>query len=138
MNTPPGHGRTAGVGRTAGRGLRRQRGYGGPEVLEVVETDLPTPGRGEALVRVHAAGVNPADWKVRSGAVRKFGAPPFTVGLDLCGVVVAVGDGRTARFKPGDEVYGCAFPPHGAHAEYALAPVEALAAAPVGIGRGRS
>ncbi|MFD8141877.1 NADP-dependent oxidoreductase [Streptomyces sp. NPDC059708] len=111
-----------------------QRGYGGPDVLEVVETDLPTPGRGEALVRVRAAGVNPADWKVRSGAVRKFGTPPFTLGLDLCGVVVALGDEGTGRFEPGDEVYGCAFPPHGSHAEYALAPVAALAAAPAGIG----
>ncbi|MFF2198317.1 NADP-dependent oxidoreductase [Streptomyces sp. NPDC058157] len=111
-----------------------QRGYGGPDVLELVETDLPVPGRGEALVRVHAAGVNPADWKLRSGAVRKFGVPPFTVGLDLCGVVVALGDDRTAGLRPGDAVYGCAFPPHGAHAEYAVAPVAALAAAPAGIG----
>ncbi|WP_328540593.1 NADP-dependent oxidoreductase [Streptomyces sp. NBC_00344] len=109
-----------------------QRSYGGPEVLEVVETGLPTPGPGEALVRVHAAGVNPADWKIRSGMVRKFGAPPFTLGLDLCGVVEAVGEQAT-RFQPGDEVYGCAFPPRGAYAEYVVVPVEALAAVPASI-----
>lgn len=64
-------------------------------------------------MRVHAAGVNPADWKIRSGTVRKFGAPPFTLGLDLRGVVEAVGE-QVTRFRTGDEVYGCAFPPHGA------------------------
>ncbi|MFJ8160245.1 NADP-dependent oxidoreductase [Streptomyces sp. NPDC096136] len=110
-----------------------QRGYGGPDVLEVVETDVPVPGPGEVLVRVRAVGVNPADWKIRSGAVRKFGAPPFTLGLDLCGVVEAVGERAAGRFRPGDEVYGCAFPPHGAYAEYAVAPAEALALAPAGI-----
>ncbi|MEW1633013.1 NADP-dependent oxidoreductase [Streptomyces sp. NPDC093801] len=110
-----------------------QRGYGGPDVLEVVETDVPVPGPGEVLVRVRAAGVNPADWKIRSGTVRKFGAPPFTLGLDLCGVVEEAGEGAAGRFRPGDEVYGCAFPPHGAYAEYVVAPAEALAAAPAGI-----
>ncbi|MFI9307217.1 NADP-dependent oxidoreductase [Streptomyces triculaminicus] len=109
-----------------------QHRYGGPEVLEVVKIGLPTPGPGQALVRVHAAGVNPADWKIRSGTVRKFGTPPFTLGLDLCGVVEAVGEQAT-RFRPGDEVYGCAFPPHGAYAEYAVVPVEALAARPASI-----
>ncbi|MGQ4382550.1 NADP-dependent oxidoreductase [Streptomyces sp. SAS_270] len=109
-----------------------QRSYGGPEVLELVETALPTPGPGEALVRVSAAGVNPADWRIRSGMVRKFGDPPFTLGLDLSGVVEAVGE-QVTRFRPGDEVYGCAFPPHGTYAEYVVAPVEALAAAPASI-----
>lgn len=109
-----------------------QRSYGGPEVLEVVETGLPTPGPGEALVRVHAAGVNPADWRIRSGMLRKFGAPPLTLGLDLCGVVEAVGE-QTTRFRTGDEVYGCAFPPRGAYAEYVVASAEALATAPATI-----
>jgi NADPH:quinone reductase-like Zn-dependent oxidoreductase len=53
-----------------------QRAYGGPEVLEVIETSRPRPGPGETLVRVRAAGVNPADWKIRSGQVRRFGDPP--------------------------------------------------------------
>ncbi|ARH89786.1 NADP-dependent oxidoreductase [Streptomyces sp. MOE7] len=109
-----------------------QRRYGGPDVLEIVETDRPTPGPGQALVRVRAAGVNPADWKIRSGAVRKFGEPPITLGLDLCGVVEAVGEQAT-RFRPGDEVYGCAFPPHGSYAEYVVVPVAALAARPASI-----
>lgn len=106
--------------------------YGGPEVLEVIEVDRPAPGPGEALVRVRAAGVNPADWRIRSGAVRRFGEPPFTLGLDLSGVVEEVGE-QVTRFRPGDEVYGCSFPPGGAYAEYATAPVEMLAAKPPSI-----
>ncbi|WP_165162736.1 alcohol dehydrogenase catalytic domain-containing protein, partial [Candidatus Protofrankia datiscae] len=73
-----------------------QRVYGGPEVLEIVEYDRPVPGPGEVLVRVRAAGVNPADWKIRAGLVRRFGDPPLTLGLDLCGVVETVGE-RTTR-----------------------------------------
>ncbi|MFD7735787.1 NADP-dependent oxidoreductase [Kitasatospora phosalacinea] len=112
-----------------------QRGYGGPEVLELVEVERPEPGPGEVLVRVLAAGVNPADWKVRSGEVSRFGTPPFaerfTVGIDLCGTVAALGPGAD-RFRPGERVYGCAFPPRGAYAEYAVVARSALAAAPAG------
>jgi NADPH:quinone reductase-like Zn-dependent oxidoreductase len=81
------------------------------------------------LVRVRAAGVNPADWKIRSGQVTRFGEPPFTLGLDVCGVVEAVGE-QVTRFRPGDEVYGVTLPPRGAYAEYAVAPVGTLAAKP--------
>nr|WP_131772704.1 MULTISPECIES: NADP-dependent oxidoreductase [Protofrankia] len=109
-----------------------QRVYGGPEVLEIVEYDRPVPGPGEVLVRVRAAGVNPADWKIRAGLVRRFGDPPLTLGLDLCGVVETVGE-RTTRFAPGDVVYGCSFPPRGAYAEYVAAPTDALAAVPLGV-----
>ncbi|WP_131787932.1 NADP-dependent oxidoreductase [Protofrankia symbiont of Coriaria ruscifolia] len=111
-----------------------QHVYGGPEVLEVVEIDRPAPGPGEVLVRVSAAGVNPADWKIRSGLVRRFGDPPFTLGLDLCGVVEAI-SGQTTRFAPGDVVYGCAFPPRGAYAEYVAVPADVLASAPPSIDR---
>ncbi|WP_265737711.1 alcohol dehydrogenase catalytic domain-containing protein [Actinacidiphila oryziradicis] len=76
------------------------------------------------LVRARAVGVNPADWKIRSGIARRFWDPPFTLGLDLCGVVEAVG-GRTKHLRPGDEMYGCAFPPR--------APEEAPAAMPPGL-----
>src|SRR6266508_6534124 len=60
-----------------------QRSYGGPEVLETVEVVRPEPAPGEVLVRVRAAGMNPADWKIRSGMIRRFGDPPFTLGLDF-------------------------------------------------------
>ncbi|WP_153535152.1 NADP-dependent oxidoreductase [Actinomadura macrotermitis] len=106
-----------------------QRSYGGPEVLEVVETGRPEPGPGEVLVRVRAAGVNPADRRIRSGEIRRFGEPPFTLGLDLSGVVERVGAG-VRRFRPGDAVFGNAFPPRGAYAEYAVTAEDRLAALP--------
>lgn len=109
-----------------------QDSYGGPEVLRVVEIDKPTPRPDQVLVRVRAAGVNPADGKLRAGTSRGLGDPPFTLGMDLAGVVEAVGE-RVTQFRPGDEVYGCAFPPHGAYAEYVAVSPRMLAAAPPGV-----
>jgi NADPH:quinone reductase-like Zn-dependent oxidoreductase len=109
-----------------------QRILGGPGVLEIVEVPRPNPGRGEALIRVYAASVNAADWKRRSGLLRRFGDPPFTVGLDFSGVVVSLG-GPTTPVRPGDPVYGVVLPPAGSHAEYVVAPVDALALAPRSI-----
>ena len=87
-----------------------ERTFGGPEVLEVIETDRPEPGPGEVLVRVHAAGVNPADWKRSSGQVPQLGQPPFTLGLDLAGAVEDAGDQATT-FQVGERVYGrCCHP----------------------------
>ncbi|AVZ77575.1 NADPH:quinone reductase [Streptomyces lunaelactis] len=97
---------------------------GGPEVLKVVETERPSPGPTEILVRVHAAGVNPTDWKTRSRGVFSTGAKtPFTLGFDVSGVVEAVGLGVTV-FQPGDQVFGMPRFPHpaGAYAEYVTAP----------------
>ena len=86
--------------------------YGPPEVLVLSDVDSPTPGEGEVLVRVRAAGVDAGVWHVVAGmpyAVRAgFGirAPRKpTPGLDLAGVVEAVGPGVT-RFAVGDEVLG--------------------------------
>src|SRR5260370_13406815 len=109
-----------------------QRIFGGPGVLEIVEVPRPTPGPGEALIRVHAASVNAADWKRRTGLLRRFGDPPFTLGLDFSGVVEALG-GPTTRVRPGDPVYGIVLPPAGSHAEYIVAPIDALARAPRSI-----
>ncbi|GAA5179445.1 NADP-dependent oxidoreductase [Rugosimonospora acidiphila] len=106
-----------------------QRIFGGPEVLEIIETDRPLPGPGEVLVRVHAAGLNPADWKRRSGLLRRLGEPPFTLGLDLAGVVTAIGD-QASRFQQGDAVYGAVLPPRGAYAQYVAVPEDLLAPAP--------
>lgn len=108
---------------------------GAPEVLKVVETQRPVPGRGEILVRVHAAGVNPADWKTRERGVFATGArPPFTLGFDVAGVVEAVGGGVTL-FEVGDEVFGMPRFPHpaGAYAEYVAAPTRHFAPRPKGL-----
>jgi len=99
---------------------------GGPEVLHGAEVPRPTPGVGEVLVQVRAAGVNPADQMYRQ--VGAFGAqPPFTLGWDVSGVVSAIGPGVTI-LEPGDEVFGLLpFPKGaGAYAEYVIAPTRAL------------
>jgi NADPH:quinone reductase-like Zn-dependent oxidoreductase len=106
-----------------------QRTFGGPEVLSVVEAARPEPGPDEVLVRVRAASVNPADWKIRSGTPPLFGDPPFVLGFDVSGVVERVG-ARVTRFKPGDEVYGMPRPPAGTYAEYVVAPAADLATKP--------
>ncbi|MFD3696932.1 NADP-dependent oxidoreductase [Streptomyces sp. NPDC058646] len=97
---------------------------GGPDVLRLAETERPTPGPAEILVRVHAAGVNPTDWKTRAKGRFATGATvPFTLGFDVSGVVEAVGLGVTV-FQPGDTVFGMPRFPHpaGAYAEYVTAP----------------
>ncbi|REK89091.1 NADP-dependent oxidoreductase [Streptomyces inhibens] len=108
---------------------------GGPDVLKVITTDRPVPGPTEILVRVHAAGVNPADWKTRArGAFASGIKPPFTLGFDVSGVVEAVGPGVTL-FAPGDRVFGMPRFPHpaGAYAEYVTAPARHFALLPAGL-----
>jgi NADPH:quinone reductase-like Zn-dependent oxidoreductase len=99
--------------------------FGGPEVLEVREVERPRPLSTEVLVRVHAAGVNPVDWKTRAGGgmAGVLGDPPFTVGWDVSGVVEEAGFGVTT-LKPGDEVFGMPWFPRAAsaYAEFVTAP----------------
>ncbi|MCL5966961.1 MAG: NADP-dependent oxidoreductase [Deltaproteobacteria bacterium] len=80
--------------------------YGGPEVLVYEDAPRPTPGTGEVLIRVHAAGVNPVDWKVREGYVKQWitHSLPLIPGWDVSGVVEAAGPGAR-RLQKGDEVY---------------------------------
>ncbi|WP_157419660.1 NADP-dependent oxidoreductase [Actinomadura kijaniata] len=106
---------------------------GGPEVLREIELPRPEPGPAEVLVRVHAAGVNPTDWKHRAtGGL--LGEPPFVLGWDVSGVVEAVGLGVTLH-KPGDEVFGMLPYPggHGAYAEYVTAPSRCFAPKPANL-----
>ncbi|MFC9228152.1 NADP-dependent oxidoreductase [Streptomyces decoyicus] len=108
---------------------------GGPEVLKMITTDRPVPGPTEILVRVHAAGVNPTDWKSRSqGAFMTGAKAPFTLGFDVSGVVEAVGLGVTL-FAPGDKVFGMPRFPHpaGAYAEYVTAPARHFAHLPASL-----
>ena len=90
--------------------------FGGPEVLEVVELPDPHPGPGQIRVAVHAAAVNPVDWKMRSGAMG--GDLPQTTGREVAGVVDELGDGVT-DVSTGDRVFGFAAGGGGA-AELAL------------------
>jgi len=103
--------------------------YGGPEVETFVDRPRPAPGPGQLLVRVYAAGVNPSDWKRRSGI---FPGPPVTeplvLGSEAAGIVEE-GDGD--GFAVGDAVFG--YPATGAYAEHALFPVELTARKPEAV-----
>jgi NADPH:quinone reductase-like Zn-dependent oxidoreductase len=109
------------------------REYGPPEVLAVEEVAKPEPIPTEVQVRVHAAGVNPVDFKTRSGKgmAGLLGEPPVRVGWDVSGVVTAVPPGVT-RFRVGDDVFGMPWFPRqaGAYAEYVTAPSRHFAAKP--------
>ncbi|KNA91123.1 NADP-dependent oxidoreductase [Gordonia sp. w5E2] len=106
---------------------------GGPEVLTEVDIDTPTPGLGQILVRVHAAGVNPVDAMNRETGMF-VGNPPFVLGWDVSGTVEKVGLGSTL-FAPGDEVVGLLpFPQgHGAYAEYVVAPTRVFVPKPAAL-----
>jgi len=93
--------------------------YGGLEALVLEEAPRPEPRPTQVLIRVKAAGVNPADSAARGGAFRQF-MPlqfPWTPGLEGAGVVEAVGV-EVESFKPGQEVYGFLT---GGYAQYAAA-----------------
>jgi NADPH:quinone reductase-like Zn-dependent oxidoreductase len=93
------------------------RAYGGPEVLEYGDHPDPVAAAGEVVVDIHAASVNAADWKMRSGAYPTKVSMPHIPGRDLSGVVAALGEGAR-DFKPGDAVFGvCELPGEGAYAE---------------------
>ena len=79
--------------------------YGGNEVVEVRDIAVPVPARGEILVRVHAASVNPVDWKVRYGQARIFTGSKFpkVLGCECAGEVFETGAGAT-KFRKGDRV----------------------------------
>ncbi|WP_101787457.1 NADP-dependent oxidoreductase [Nonomuraea indica] len=110
-----------------------QNSFGGPEVLQVVEVERPTPLSGEVLVRVRASALNPVDAAVRSGAYPLLGEPPFGVGWDISGVVEEAAPG--ARYKVGDEVFGMPFFPRAAtgYAEYVATPSRQVALKPAAL-----
>lgn len=107
--------------------------YGSPDVLRYEEIEKPTPADTEVLIKVHAASINPLDWRLMRGSpgfirmmtgLRK---PKDTrLGVDVSGQVEAVGK-KVTQFKPGDEVFGAG---SGAFAEYACASESALVTKP--------
>jgi NADPH:quinone reductase-like Zn-dependent oxidoreductase len=111
--------------------------YGSPDVLQIAEIEKPTPNENQILIKVHAASINAADYRPLSGK-------PFPlrlmiggllkpkdprIGIDVAGRVEAVG-ANVKRFRPGDEVFGCA---NGALAEYVLAKEKNLAPKPANV-----
>jgi NADPH:quinone reductase-like Zn-dependent oxidoreductase len=118
--------------------------FGGPEVLLYEDAPRPVAARGEVLVRVHAASINPPDLYLRDGyrALPSEWQPhptfPLILGTDVSGIVAAIGDG-VSELHLGDEVYAMVrFPQDvmkgsSAYAEYVCVPASELALKPVGI-----
>lgn len=109
--------------------------YGGPEVLSVIDEAVPEPGPGQVRITVRAAGVNPFDQKVYSGA---FGADPgnlpLRLGLEAAGVVTAAGDHATGPAGPvevGDEVIAYRAP--GAYAAELVVPASSVVPKPANL-----
>ncbi len=95
------------------------REYGSNDVVEIAEVDRPEPNEGEVLVRVHAAGVNPVDWKIRGGMGQRMGMTlPIHLGSELVGTIAKLGAG-VDNFQQGETIFGMVHT--GAFAEYAVA-----------------
>ncbi|BBC35661.1 hypothetical protein SGFS_069550 [Streptomyces graminofaciens] len=108
--------------------------FGGPEAVEIVETEIPEPGPGQIRIKVTAAALNPVDAGVRSGA---FGGTDeaIALGWDVAGTIDATGADTDTGWRIGDEVVAMAYGPFkrpgtGAHAEYVLVGTADLAKAP--------
>jgi NADPH:quinone reductase-like Zn-dependent oxidoreductase len=96
--------------------------FGGPEALQLDDVPIPRPGEGELLVRIHAASVNPVDYKIRRGTVPWVSREmlPMTLGRDLSGTVESAGAG-VAAFSDGDALYAMLGSiDRGSYAEYVL------------------
>ena len=105
--------------------------YGSNDVVEHADVDRPGPGPGQVLVKVHAAGVNPVDWKIRGGLGQRLGMSlPIRLGGEIAGTIEKLGDGVGA-FQVGDAVYGII--PSGGFAEYAVAKAGDLAHKPANL-----
>jgi NADPH:quinone reductase-like Zn-dependent oxidoreductase len=105
--------------------------FGGPEVLQFEDVPRPEPGARQVLVRVHAAGVNPVDWKIREGKFGKIPLPSI-MGSDFSGEIEALGP-DVAEFRVGELVFGSVADESGGYAQYALAPVSHIVEKPKAI-----
>jgi NADPH:quinone reductase-like Zn-dependent oxidoreductase len=112
----------------------RMHDYGGAEVLRLETVPVPQPGEGQVRIRVHAASINPIDWKIRAGLLKKFYPVrlPYIPGRDVAGTIDAVGPG-VPRWKAGDAVIAMVdlVPPGGgAYSEYVVVPAQHVAPKP--------
>ena len=105
--------------------------FGGPDVLKYEDIPVPKPGQGEVRIQIIAAGVNPADWKMRQGWMK---IPlPITLGLDVAGIVDATG-ADVDSFLGGERVFAKVSIPNGGYAEYTVANASQAAQMPKSIG----
>ena len=107
--------------------------FGGPEQLLLAEVSLPVAKSNQALVRIHAAGVNPVDYKIRNGSIKFLSGSKFPkiLGADFAGVVEQ--SGKQSSFRPGDKVYGMLTYAGGAYAEFLAVDEKQMARIPEGL-----
>ena len=111
----------------------RIHSFGSADVMQLEEIPKPEPGKGEVLIKVWAASVNPVDYKMRSGEFKPIGMMmPLTLGRDVSGTVEAVGCDVT-DLKIGDEVYALLDRKHGGYAEFVATTCEGVALKPGSI-----
>ncbi len=104
------------------------REYGSNDVVEIIEVSRPEPAAGEVLVKVHAAGVNPIDWKIRGGAGERMGMTlPIRLGSEVVGTIETC-DAGVSQFQKGDAVFGMV--PSGAFSQYAVIKADHLVLKP--------
>ncbi len=108
------------------------REYGGPEQLTLEEVGLPSPKSNEVLIKVHAAGVNPIDFKIRNGSIKAISGSKFpkVLGADVAGMV----EQNSKHFRVGDKVFAMLNLKGGAYAEYVSVKESQLAKIPDGFG----
>src|SRR3990172_4363318 len=110
--------------------------FGGNDVVEIQDMPRPAPGPNEALIKVHAASINPVDWKIRSGMLKivtgsKF---PLILGRECAGQVVEAGS-AVKKYRKGDQVVGVpGIKRMGAFAEYVCASEKTVFPKPKNIG----
>jgi NADPH:quinone reductase-like Zn-dependent oxidoreductase len=104
------------------------KSYGDEGVVEYTDVERPEPKADEVLVKVHVAGVNPVDWKIRNGLGERLGLKlPIMLGGEIAGTIETIGS-EVKDFKEGDAVYGIIA--SGGYAEYAIAKVGDIAPKP--------
>lgn len=103
--------------------------FGGPETQEFVDQDFPAPKGAQVAIQVKAAGVNPADWKIRTGQMGDHWQLPAPMGREAAGIVTAIGE-KVEDFAVGDEVLGLAATGHGTFAEHTVLNANQIVAKP--------
>jgi NADPH:quinone reductase-like Zn-dependent oxidoreductase len=111
------------------------RAFGGPEVVGVVAVERPRPADDEVLVRVHAASINPVDWKTAEGKYPPVGADklPLVLGRDLAGTIEALGAGAQSGWAVGDRVFAFIGQDRGAQSDFVIVKASELVAIPAAI-----
>jgi NADPH:quinone reductase-like Zn-dependent oxidoreductase len=107
----------------------RIQSFGGSEQVKIEEVPIPSIQKGEALIEVHAAAVNPVDWMIREKIYNPSGADrvPMTLGQDFAGIIKKIAPETNTSFREGDEVFGETW---GAFSEFVAVPLKDLVKKP--------